>query len=174
MNFFKLFISFLLLQISFLHAQSVNYSGKITFIASSRFGKVKGEFQKLRVVVTTNKIGSQIFVDIASISTGNKMRDEHLKNEDFFHVAQYPQAIFTLISLTKISETVMRGTGQLQIKDKKKEITFPLIQKQVNNEQKYSGEIEIDRMEFGISYNSIINPISEKVLVQYEILEKLE
>lgn len=168
------FVSLLLLHATFLYSQSYKYESKITFIASSRFGKVKGEFQKTNVVVTTNKIGSQVSVDVSSIYTGNKLRDNHLREEDFFHVSKYPYATLNLTSITKISETTFRCTGNLAIKDKKKEITFPLNVERNANGYRYLGEIEIDRTKFGINYNSLINPISEKVLVQYEIFEKLE
>ncbi|MCX8000690.1 MAG: YceI family protein, partial [Leptospiraceae bacterium] len=86
------FTYLLLLHATFLYSQSYKYESKITFIASSRFGKEQGEFQKTNIVVTTNKIGSQVFVDVSSIYTGNKLRDNHLREEDFFYVSKYPYA----------------------------------------------------------------------------------
>lgn len=156
------------------YSQTPKYEGKISFVASSRFGKVKGEFSKVGVVVTTNKIGSQVTVDVATINTGNSLRDNHLRNEDFFDVAKYPQARLVVNSFTKIEENFLRGSGILSIKNKQKEVDFPIKIEKTSSGQKYSGEFEINRMDFGIDYNSVINPISEKVLVQYSILEITE
>ncbi len=168
------FITIFITLTNVIFSQSYKYEGKISFVVSSRFGEVKGEFQKINIVVTTNKIGSQVFVEVSSITTGNKMRDNHLKEEDFFHVEKYPQARFVLNSLTKMDEKLFRGNGILYIKNNQKEIDFPVKMEKILNGLKYYGEFEIDRMDFGITYNSIINPISQKTLIQYEILEKVE
>lgn len=178
MNFKLNYFLFMLLLLQIwsvpIYSQTLNYEGRITFIASSRFGKVNGEFKKVKFVVPKDKIGSQVIVDVGSISTGNSLRDNHLREEDFFYVEKYPQAVFTITSLNKVSEKSFQCTGILTIRGQKKELTLFLNLEKLPNSHKYFGEVEINRTDFGINYNSFINPISEKVLVQYEVFEKFE
>lgn len=174
-KFYFFFFVYLLLQFTSIYSQDfLEYEGKIRFVASSRFGKVTGEFKKVKVQVTGNVIGSQVIVDVKSIDTGNSMRDNHLKSEDFFDVEKYPQATLKVKSYRMLNASSFISTGTLTIKDKQKNISFVINVEELPNIQRHFGELEIDRTEFGINYNSLINPISEKVLVQFEIFVKYE
>ena len=52
------------------------------------------------------------------------MRDGHLKNADFLDVERYPEIVFALKKITKISGDTFQVTGDLTIKDVTKEITL--------------------------------------------------
>src|SRR5580693_4777682 len=66
---------------------------------------VKGEFDKVSglVVFDPADLGSsrvEAVIDVASISTREMDRDNHLKSPDFFDVAKYPEITFKSLGVT--------------------------------------------------------------------------
>jgi polyisoprenoid-binding protein YceI len=57
-------------------------------------GKVRGRFTGYDVTIVTSDdpLGSSVAatIDLASIDTGNKRRDNHLRSADYFEVEKYP------------------------------------------------------------------------------------
>jgi FKBP-type peptidyl-prolyl cis-trans isomerase len=47
-------------------------------------------------------------VDLASLETGIKMRDEHMRGEAWLNTAQFPKAVFTLNKLSQIDRSSMK------------------------------------------------------------------
>jgi polyisoprenoid-binding protein YceI len=88
-------------------------------------------------------------LDMKTITHENKDLQNHLRNEDFFDVEKYPKAIFIL---EKINGN--EATGLLKIKDVQKKITFPITFKKSEMEIQIQANININRTEFGIKYNS--------------------
>ena len=77
-------------------------------------------------------------VGVATLSTGNKKRDKHLKSDDYFHAEKYPNMTFKSSSITKEGNSyVMKG--KLKIKDTEREeiITFTFI------DHSFKGELTI-------------------------------
>ncbi|MEM1324212.1 MAG: YceI family protein [Bacteroidota bacterium] len=60
--------------------------------------------------------------NISSIDTKNKQRDEHLKSDDFFNAAQFPQLSFQSKSFNKKSNGDYRLVGDLTIRDNTHEV----------------------------------------------------
>jgi polyisoprenoid-binding protein YceI len=140
---------------------------EVEFEASSRFGKVKGKFSNPRLELTAKQKGSRVEVDINTLETGNRMRDNHLKEEDFLNSKEFPKAIFILESLEPKDEIHLRAKGNLTIRNITKEVSF-LVQK-TENLKKMQGELEINRFDFNVKYDGWVNPISEKVLIKFTI-----
>lgn len=63
--------------------------------------------------------------NVQSLSTGNKMRDKHLKSEDYFNVLEHPRMLFTCSSIEKSGEKYI-AKGILTIKDISNPIEFKL------------------------------------------------
>src|SRR5690554_1092280 len=63
-------------------------------------------------------------VDVASVNTGVKMRDDHLRSADFFEVEKFPSMSFESTSIEKVSDNKYKLNGKLQIKDVTKDVTF--------------------------------------------------
>lgn len=63
-------------------------------------------------------------VDIASISTDNDMRDNHLKSDDFFNAAKFPQMKFESTSFQPVGGGKYKLNGNLTIRDVTKPVTF--------------------------------------------------
>lgn len=62
-------------------------------------------------------------VNVNTLTTGNKLRDKHLKSKDYFDAKSYPKMKFQSSEVT-MSNGNYRIKGTLQIKDISKEVTF--------------------------------------------------
>ncbi len=126
---------------------------------------VEGRFSKfdgnIKVEEKLEKSKATLNVDVASISTENKDRDDHLKSGDFFDVAKFPKMTFVS---KKISGTpdALKITGALTLKGVTKDVTL---------DAKYLGEVKdaygnlkiafsakgkINRKDFGLTWNSAV------------------
>ena len=62
--------------------------------------------------------------DVNSINTDNDMRDNHLKSDDFFNAAKFPQIKFVSTSFTPLGDNKYKLVGNLTIRDVTKSVTF--------------------------------------------------
>ena len=99
-----------------------------------------------------------VSIDMASLNTGNALRDGHLKSPDFFDVAAHPTATFALTSFERAGDAVS-ARGDLTVKGVTKPVTLsgeiggPA--KDPWGNQKVSAELEttISRKEWGLVWN---------------------
>ena len=62
--------------------------------------------------------------DVSSINTDNEMRDNHLKSDEFFNAAKFPQMKFVSTSFTPLGDNKYKLVGNLTIRDVTKSVTF--------------------------------------------------
>jgi polyisoprenoid-binding protein YceI len=81
--------------------------------------------------------------------------EKHLKDDDFFSVAKFPTAFF---SITKIESSQKAGefivSGSLRLKGVTRPITFPSALEIVNDKIHAAAAFTIDRTLWGITYKS--------------------
>lgn len=77
-----------------------------------RFNKTTG---KITLDTEARKGSADIAIDVASVSTGVAKLDDHLKTEDFFDAARYPQMTFKSGDLTFEGDKVTSAHGDLTI-----------------------------------------------------------
>ncbi|MDB3907405.1 YceI family protein [Crocinitomicaceae bacterium] len=92
--------------------------------------KVKGTVSGIDATLSLNlsDLGSSTIqgtADVSTLSTGTKMRDKHLKSDDFFHADQYPKMTFTSSSVEKKGEQYF-AHGTLTIKGITKDVSFKM------------------------------------------------
>ncbi|BBH53767.1 YceI family protein [Fluviispira sanaruensis] len=161
----SLIISALLLLISNANAlQAGNYifdqkDSKVEFkIKNLGFMNVSGKFNifKGNLKLSDNFLNSKIegIVETSSIDTDSESRDKHLKSEDFFEVAKYPNMKFVGKNLTG-EQMNFKVTGDLTIKGITKSVTFSGIKS--DDQDKFQISCIINRKEFNIIYGSFIS-----------------
>ncbi|HWA28849.1 MAG TPA: YceI family protein [Lacunisphaera sp.] len=89
---------------------------------SSSFTKVSGTINYDDAAPEKSNV--EATVDIASVSTANEKRDNHIKSPDFFDAAKFPTATFKSKSWKKTGEGTFDITGDLTIKDVTKEVVL--------------------------------------------------
>tara|TARA_B100000029_G_scaffold122723_1_gene116330 strand:- start:828 stop:1403 length:576 start_codon:yes stop_codon:yes gene_type:complete len=118
--------------------------------------------QKGFINIENNKIlNGDINIDMNSItcedikdSTSNKYLIEHLKNDDFFSVTEFPISYLRIKEINHIENNQYLIKATLKIKDQTHLIDFIANIQIANNAAMATGKIEIDRTKFGIKYKS--------------------
>jgi len=111
-----------------------------------------------------------ITIDAASINARNDRRDGHLKGADFLDVANHPNVTFKSVSVASAGENKLSLVGDLTVRGVTKRVTVPatMMFYEVGS-GRFRGQFTIMRKEFGIAYDSKLNPIQKDVQVQWDI-----
>lgn len=151
---------------------------QLNFVAESRLLSAHGTFQNwdaeiLFDAANVEATSLKITIDAASIDTRIERRDAHLKSNDFFAVDSFPQITFVSTFVNNAGESGrLRITGDLTVRGKTKRITIPArlnFFDAQNQMGRVTGEFTIDRTEYGVSFNSPVNPIENEVKVQFDV-----
>ena len=100
-------------------------------------------------------------LDVDSVDTNQEQRDAHLKAEDFFNAAQYPQIKFVSTSFTKTSGDEYQLTGDLTIKGVTKPGTLEVeyggsaVDFYGNTKAGFEITGKVNRKDYGLSWGGI-------------------
>ena len=148
---------------------------QINFVAEARFISAHGHFDKwdAEVQLDPAKIENSSFkitIEAASINTRIQRRDDHLRSKDFFDVATYPQITLVSKKITKTGDRQYKVLGDLTLRGVTKQIEVQITQVfYENNRGRFRATFPINRKEFGITFNSNMNPIEDIVQAQVDI-----
>jgi polyisoprenoid-binding protein YceI len=148
---------------------------QINFVAEARFISAHGHFDKwdAEVQLDPAKIENSSFkitIEAASINTRVQRRDDHLRGKDFFDVATYPQITLVSKKITKTGDRKYAVTGDLTLRGVTKQVEVEITQVfYENNRGRFRATFPINRKDFGMTYNSNMNPIEDVVQAQVDI-----
>lgn len=111
-----------------------------------------------------------VSVDVNTLNTGIDGRDNHLKKEEFFNVAKYPQITFVSTAISKATNGTYQVAGNLTIKGITKLVTIPFTVKMENGVHVFDGEFELNRRDYGVGGSSIT--MSDEVKVKLNVQAK--
>jgi polyisoprenoid-binding protein YceI len=112
----------------------------------------------------------RVTIKAASINTDNNSRDEHLKEEDYFNVKNYPLITFVSDNISEAGKkNTYAATGKLTIKNKTKNIQLPFTAEKNENGYLFTGSFKMDRRDFGVGGGSTI---SNELTVDIKVLAK--
>jgi polyisoprenoid-binding protein YceI len=110
-----------------------------------------------------------VSVDAATVNTGIEMRDNHLKQDDYLSVVQYPLFSFTSTKVTaSTKEGYLYVFGNLTIKDVTKPISFPFQVLPGGKGYVFTGSFSINRKDFGVGGSSI--SMNDMVNIELKVL----
>jgi polyisoprenoid-binding protein YceI len=89
---------------------------------SGQFGSVRGSINFDPGDLATSKFVDSI--DVASINTGNGMKNTHAKSEKWFDADKYPTIIFASSAITRTA-TGYEAKGMLTMHGVQKEVVIP-------------------------------------------------
>ena len=117
-----------------------------------------------------NEANFDVSIDANTVNTDNEMRDNHLRNDTYFDIKNYPRIHFVS---TKVTPSTKAGVlfifGKLTIKIQTKDISFPFTATATNDGYLFKGSFTINRRDFGVGGASII---SDNLDVELSILAK--
>jgi polyisoprenoid-binding protein YceI len=129
--------------------------------------KVRGQFSRWTGALETPgsdfaRASLDVVIDASSIDTGVADRDAHLRSADFFDVERYPDITFKSTSVTPTAADRLRVDGALTIKGVTRPVTLDVeILGQAkdpwgNERAAFSATTSIDRREFGLTWNQVL------------------
>jgi polyisoprenoid-binding protein YceI len=145
-----------------------------------RFGTFSGQFTTAEDPLASTV---SVSIDAASIDTNNETRDNHVRSGDFFDAENHPMITFTSKSV-RVEDGDFFIDGDLTIRGVTKVVTLAVDAPEFGPTPKggtkagFSATTEINRSDFGVSYNGPIPgggvTVSEKVQIVLEIEADLD
>ena len=148
-------------------ASQVRFHATSKFMdADGRFGRVSGE---LRVdEASPESATGEVDVDVRTIDTGIGLRDRHLRSDDFLDVERYPRATFVLAGARRDGPGFV-VTGDLTIRGVTRRLDVPVRVTLGPDAIRVTGELTLDRRDFGVAYQSRLNPVGDRVAVSLDL-----
>jgi polyisoprenoid-binding protein YceI len=158
-----------------------NFGFKIKHLMVSN---VKGNFEKYSGVVDINEMDItkskvEVTIDMNSVNTNVKKRDDHLRSADFFDVAKYPTMTFVSKKVTVASPDNLKVTGDLTLHGVTKEVVLDLEGPTGESKDPWgnirkgaTATTKINRKDFGLTWNQALE--TGGVLVGDEVNITLE
>ena|ERR1043166_5672329 len=114
-------------------------------------GDPSGEFRGLKGDITfdPNDVASSKFdvsIDVATINTGNGMKNTHAKSAMWLDAEKYPVIQFTSTTISKTAGGY-EAKGTLDMHGIQKEITVPFT----FNDNVFAGSIDVNRLDYNIN-----------------------
>ena len=140
--------------------------GEIRFVAQNRIAPANGRFKSWRIARASideahpEKSEVVVVVDLASIDTDSKRRDDHLRNADFFDVERFPTATARLSGFRPSGDGSYTADVALDLHGTTG--SFPMKFRVTDRAaRRFTGEATIKRTDFGIGApHSSLNPLS--------------
>jgi len=146
---------------------------EVTFKATSRLMNADGRFHRVagEIVVDPKDLSTAkvtLAIEAASIDTGIGRRDNHLRSEDFFDVRQFLSITFESL---RVEGAGRRATvfGRLTLHGVTRELAVPVEVDLTDLALVATGEFVINRRDYGIAYQSSVNPIGNEVRVAFTL-----
>jgi len=142
-----------------------NFGFKIKHLMVSN---VKGNFEKYSGVVDINEMDItkskvEVTIDMNSVNTNVKKRDDHLRSADFFDVAKYPTMTFVSKKVTVASPDNLKVTGDLTLHGVTKEVVLDLEGPTGESKDPWgnirkgaTATTKINRKDFGLTWNQAL------------------
>lgn len=152
--------------------------GSVSFKASSRLMDADGVFHRFQGEVRVNpaaldQAAVSLTVEAASVDTGIGRRDNHLRSEDFFHVARFPRITFTSRRVVPAGGKVL-VTGDLTLHGVSREVTVPVELELSAGAIRARGEFTLRMSDYGMTYRSWLNPLRDEVSILFDLRGTLD
>jgi polyisoprenoid-binding protein YceI len=142
---------------------------------------VQGQFDEFAGTIVMDKAtlkSAECTIQVKSINTGVKQRDDHLRSADFFDAAKFPVMTFKTRSIeSKDGQLVL--VGDFTIRDVTKEVRLPVKLGGPIKDQEGStriglqGKLAINRKDYGIKFNAALETgvalVGEEVSIDVNI-----
>lgn len=144
----------------------VKHNGVANFYG--RFDEVSGSFLLNKEDASKSSLDIKVMAD--KVNSNNAGRDKHLKGNDFFSSAEFPEITFKGKSFKKTGDNTFDVTGDLTLRGVTKEITVPVEHTGEGKGMRggtvagFEAKFTIKRGDYGVSY--MIGPaLSDEVML---------
>lgn len=151
----------------------------IGFTATHFFTKVPGYFSKVKGTVVVDRAHLEnstveAVIEVASITTNTKMRDDDLRSTNFFAASAFPAMTFKSKSWKSTGDNTYAVTGVLTMKSVSKEVVLKVTSLGFGPGMKgaaisgWEASLTLDRRDFGIAADQGLIGNNVDVLIHVE------
>ena len=151
----------------------------VGFTIAHFFTKVPGYFSKVKgtIVVDRDHLENstvEAVIEVASITTNTKMRDDDLRSTNFFAAAQFPSMTFKSESWKSTGDNTYAVTGMLTMKNVAKEVVLKVTSLGFGPGMKgaaisgWEASLTLDRRDFDIAADQGLIGNNVDVLINVE------
>lgn len=151
----------------------------VGFSIAHFFTKVPGYFSKVKGTIVADRdhlenSTVEAVIEVASITTNTKMRDDDLRSTNFFAAAQFPSMTFKSKSWKSTGDNTYAVTGELTMKNVAKEVVLKVTSLGFGPGMKgapisgWEASLTLDRRDFDISADQGLIGNSVDVLINVE------
>jgi polyisoprenoid-binding protein YceI len=117
--------------------------------------KVKGHFERYEGKLDLQSTpAAQLTIDAASLETGNRRRDKHLRSSDFFDVENHPQVRFTS-DTAQLDGQTLTATGTLEAAGKAVPVDLRATITLIDGQPVIEAQTTVNRHDFGMNWNRL-------------------
>src|SRR5262245_39695859 len=148
------------------------------------FTTVRGRFHTVSGCVQLNEANPLLssaegMVETNSVDTREAARDAHLRSADFLDVEKFPTMKFRTTRIEAMGNNTYKVAGVLTIKDVTREVVFDVIAQNLgkdlygNYRWGFSAETELNRKDFGLNFNAVLETggllVSDEIKIHIEL-----
>ena len=140
---------------------------------------VKGNFTGWTAEITfdPNDLSSahaKVTVDVATANSGNGTRDDALRSDKWFGIANTPQAVFDTSAFRQTGDGTYEADGTLTMHGATQPLILPFTLQIANGEAHMTARVSIDRTLWGVGQGNYASdtPVATKVDVVIDLTAK--
>ncbi|HUC36521.1 MAG TPA: YceI family protein [Acidimicrobiales bacterium] len=140
---------------------SVEFVARHLMITKVR-GRLNDVSGSIQIAEVPEESSVEVTIGAASVHTGEEQRDSHLRSGDFFDVETHPTWTFKSTSVEHAGDNAWKVTGDLTIRGTTRQVVLDTEFDGANqtpwgsNAIGFSAATEIDREDFGLTYNMVL------------------
>ena len=153
-------------------------STTIEFHTKAMWGlsKVRGTFAAVSGAGTLgdhNSISGELVIDAASVDTGNRRRDKHLRAAEFFDVSNYPTLAFTATEVAPSADGTLTIKGTLRVRDHSEPVELVAVPTAASPDRLIvTAETTIDRTKWGMRWAKMGAGLINRVVVVAQFVRR--
>ncbi len=120
--------------------------------------KVRGQFDRLDGWLETDRGGHvalELTIDAASLTTGNRQRDRHLRGADFFDAGQHPQLRFASTTARDAGNGLLHIEGELVAAGHRVALELEPSLEQTSDRVQIDVRVALDQRELGMTWSPL-------------------
>ena len=154
-NLFQIF----LLAAVMLFSVSAYAQSHVKFVIKNAGFNTSGSFSDFKANINYDKNNQRAStfsgtIKTTSVNTSNNARDNHLRKDDFFDVAKYPEMTFKSTGVSPVSSSKIKVVGDLTIKNVTKKVVFDVNVSESGGKTVFTTSLTINRLDYGVGTSS--------------------
>ena len=120
--------------------------------------KVKGQFDRIDGWLEVDDNGSrrlELTIDAASVNTGNRQRDEHLRGTDFFDTDRHPDLRFVSSQVSEADGGDLRVQGELLAAGDRVALELQPTVRQSDDQIEIDASTTVDQRQLGMTWSPL-------------------